>query len=397
MNIPNNAKSALLSASMLGSKIWALTWNLDLTLADKYRRFSNELGFVTNSQPRSDPREIAGRSLLKRGEASVDEIMAATFGEWPLKGLDIASENSHRVKLENFFLMDINNTFSQRQILGISAPSAERIYLNKFATVFFPRLYGESGTHSFLGHESTHTLQALHSYQANKMFGNETAAIIKGDSNRLESGEIAEKLFARHTDPDQAEEINKAPHLQYLRDGQEIQARLTQVLAQGYQYWKTMPRTREELTAAMIDVGVKAPDDIVQALDQSPTIAETRKTFSSDASKWLAQSIDVNQSLKTLTPEGKTEFWNDTLPKLYADLIEMQGDGPGRARFGLGQNPWPERRRQAGIPVRETEASVAAPQESSRPFFAGSYGFDEPQKPAPKREIDTKLQKPALQ
>ena len=41
------------------------------------------------------------------------------------------------------------------------------------------------------------------------------------------------------------------------------------------------------------------------------------------------------------------------MPGLYADLIEMYGDGPGRERFGLGKNDFAEMRQTPEFTVAQ--------------------------------------------
>ncbi len=39
-----------------------------------------------------------------------------------------------------------------------------------------------------------------------------------------------------------------------------------------------------------------------------------------------------------ITDEMKLTFWNEVLPQVYGDLLEMYGDKEGRSRMGLGVN-----------------------------------------------------------
>jgi hypothetical protein len=66
-----------------------------------------------------DPREIMANQLLARGHASVDEILAASFGEWPPKGLDIVTAQPQRVPFHN-----IPEDVQQRTIERIGARAA---------------------------------------------------------------------------------------------------------------------------------------------------------------------------------------------------------------------------------------------------------------------------------
>ena len=160
--------------------------------------------------------------------------------------------------------------------------------------------------------------------------------------NDAASNMIVKETFDQHTTRSQLTGRDL-----YLRAGIEIQARIHEVLLDGYQRWGTLPQNREQLIVAMADMGMKPPASVMQSLEQSPTIAETRQVFGGNSSATPPASRDISRAIGTLTETGRTEFWNRSMPALYSDLIEMYGDGPGRARFGLGDNPWPQHRAQA--------------------------------------------------
>jgi len=67
-----------------------------------------------------------------------------------------------------------------------------------------------------------------------------------------------------------AEQVVSGPILPYLRHDAEIQARMHTVLAEGYRNrWHRLPATKDELWAALISSGLKAPASIRQHVAES--------------------------------------------------------------------------------------------------------------------------------
>lgn len=301
----------------------------------------------------SDPRERMANQLLRRGHASIDEILTSSFGEWPPKGLDIVTTNPQRVqfgsilkraddipnqgRLENLWarLNVLNNTF------GDATLSQDRIIrMNNLRLSVLPGLLGKSALSSTLGHEGVHILQGDNYYRAAQIYGyhGEDWVVDKGQMV-MNKNDPVKKIFAAHTDNSFFGKLTEGntKHLDYLRSGIETQARIHEITAAGYQRWGQLPANREQFLVAMKDSGLKIPEKIMEELEQSPTIAETKRIFSS-APHSSAQADEINYAQKGLTPAGKIQFWNKAMPELYADLIEMYGDGPGRARFDMGDN-----------------------------------------------------------
>lgn len=290
-------------------------------------------------------REIMARQLLGRGHASVDEILHASYGEWPPKGLDIIGSNDQRVKFMSAIEMagrnepnPVKKLLSQvsdaMQVAGRATVGDERVIgINKGLTQFMPGLLGQSSLVTTMGHEVTHSLQGDHYWRAQEVFGQYAAQNVWRAQNDAKSNMVVKEVFDSHTSP------FRLYRGSYLREGLEIQARMHEILSDGYQRWGTMPQNREQLFVAMENVGLKLPDAIKHDLEQSPTIQETREIFGHKPSS-SGPARNINTAVNTLTKEGKVKFWSESMPELYSDLIEMYGDKEGRARFGLGKNPW---------------------------------------------------------
>lgn len=299
-----------------------------------------------------DPREKMAYQLLMRGHATMDEILAANYGEWPPKGLDIIGKNTQRVKLvslldeesgETGFRRLWEKTLNALTVAGSSTLDRDReIRINRFVCGMLPAPFGES-LNTIMGHEAAHILQGDHYWRAYKLFNREDSHAIYAGQKGIKADNIARPLFDEHMKTGRLRAMfNKAAKyiyddIDYQKQGTEIQARLHEILITGYPAWGRLPGSPAELMTALRDAGLSMPAALQEELDAAPGSAEIRATFSGAQQHGpLPPGLSFMQS--TLTDEGKTRLWRETLPALYADLIEMYGDGPGRARMGLGVN-----------------------------------------------------------
>lgn len=330
-----------------------------------------------------EPREIMARQLVMRGHASVDEILHSSYGEWPPKGLDIVGQNDQRVKITDIAGIENPDTkvsvwdrvkaMRESPASGLAKLDGERLIgINHLATTFKPGLLGTSTLGTVLGHEGVHSLQGDHYWRAGEVFEQYSSQEIWATQRNTASNTIAEEVFEQFTSTERKQSMHPKAlaHLEKfgLTQGVEIQARMHQMVSNGYQRWGTMPQNHEQLMVALDGLGVKPPSNIMADLEKSPTIARTREIFSAGKRPELS-SHDVNQAISILTDSGKQEFWHKAVPGLYSDLIEMYGDKQGRERFGLGQNPWPQRREWAAI---EAEAKRDAAVKEHTPTAAKS-------------------------
>src|SRR6185369_13712357 len=248
----------------------------------------------------SDPREQMGNQLFMRGHATVDEILTASFGEWPPKGLDIVGKNDQQVLLtpmrhytdqDHSPLSALLN--SSGLVWGIATVAGERtIGINRLMTHTIPSLFGRSVQTGRLGHEVVHVIQGDHYYRAQDTFGEEAAKRIWEQQNDLTSNTIVNDLSA-HSIGVLGKALLAVKTLGtagYNQRGAEIQAFLHQILMQGYPSWGRLPQNKEELWTALIDVGFKPPPEILSQLEASPTIAATREIFSKNVGKGIASS-----------------------------------------------------------------------------------------------------------
>lgn len=308
-----------------------------------------------------DKDERAARRLLRRGKASVGEILKISFGEWPPRGLDINPYvvHSQEVTLRDYFerataprLRGRNRDTGikkwwnrlkaivgdMKHIWGVSNISSDRvIWINKLLCTVLPALKGESALVPTLGHEVIHTLQGDNCQRAGDVYGTH-AFMLKREQPGMRSDFIMKQLKnydARFSKGAMSEAFNatvKAGYINYLESGEETQAFLHEALAEGYKKWRRMPGNYAELWQSLISLGVPPTPFVEKYLRNHPAPAFATQVEDAMAARNLA-----NLSL-SLSPQGRDLFWIGALPGLYADLIEMYGDRPGRARFGLGHN-----------------------------------------------------------
>lgn len=318
-------------------------------------------------------REKMAYQLMMRGHASMDEILTANFGEWPPQGLDIVGHNNQRVNIVS--LMDLNdgdNALSRLwnkvkdawTVAGRGSLDGERnLYINRFICCLLPAWLG-GGLNSTMGHEATHNMQGDHYWRAESVFRREDAHRIWGQQHDTLSNMIADKVYDEHLNRGRLRTtFNKAVKylydIEYHKQGIELQARLHEVMMNGYPAWGRLPANRQELLTAMEDAGLKMPNSVREQLDAIPGIEETRATFSG-ARKNGRLPDGLSFAVNALTDEGRVEFWNRGLPALYSDLIEMYGDGPGRARFNFGVNERAEYRMQSQLFMKTPSQAATA-------------------------------------
>lgn len=313
--------------------------------------------------------EKAARRLLKRGHASMKEILTIAFGEWPPKGLDVnpAVPHAQEVAFKPFMNQIITDWKRKKgfwprlwatvklpftilsEELGVAGrallASERLIWMNKLMCVYMPRLVGRSSVGSTLGHEAVHSLQGDNYYRADEIYGAEGAQKIWAAQRAPTSALIMDDLKAydksfrknvlKRAFHAAARVVSARPGIDYLKTGVETQAFFHEALAAGYRQWGTMPQDMTGLWRALVSMGLTPPEEVKATLDVLPPDAPAHK-FDKHIHTEAARNLKAID--RSLSHEGRERFWKVTLPALYADLIEMYGDRPGRARFGFGPN-----------------------------------------------------------
>lgn len=298
-----------------------------------------------------DNREKLANQLLMRGHASVDDLLYASFGEWPPKGLDIVHENKQRVNLTTS-LTDFHGMGGDKQppwykklfefmvVGGYARTGGERsLYINNMLT----KIGGKIGT---VSHETAHILQGDHYWRARDIMGKNALEVVFPRPDAL-SNMIVDEVTTSSFKPGFMRRVMNAIGnatglgIDYLKSGLEIQARLQEALIEGYPKWERMPQNNTEFFFAMRSVGFDLTPELNKTLNIHPDREEMEKTFPKSKSRFGSKSQfvgDIEKVQANLTPEGKKQFWDYTMPRLYGDLLEMYGDKYGRERMGHGYN-----------------------------------------------------------
>jgi hypothetical protein len=285
----------------------------------------------------TDKRELTANQLLERGHATMLELLTAAFGEWPPKGLEINPLLQHG---QTVLLKEIHN--SGKRAGGASDNAVRLLALNKELCEKTAPLY------QFLAHEALHILQGDHSFRMKKgMLGRMVVFFSGMDEPVCEA--IMERLTLRAENP-LSNQFNAAKmpprermlyymHHQALRRGSEVQARLHQIIIDGYPRWGKVPAAPDEFYAAMKNAGFKLPGEIEKRLESLPENSSARQFLNRDSGARRDKVKEIEVVVNSLTERSQREFWDRVVLELYADLIEMYGDAKGHARFGLGENP----------------------------------------------------------
>lgn len=294
-----------------------------------------------------DNRKRMANQLLMRGWATMDQLLEASFGEWPPRGLDIVHDNPQRVNLTSS-LTEFRPKTSPLEMLRdyLMVGGYARIHGDR--KIFINRLmYPLGGFTSTLGHEAAHILQGDHYWRADDIMGKDgQQAYYPRQNTNCEI--IIDNSISGHFQTGALRRIFNAVAdmtgfgIAYYQRGVEIQARLHEALMQGYPKWQRMPQNHMEFYYAMHSLGFELTPDIRTAMDAHPQ-KEQMKTLFMDAHNPLqimrhSFVADIAKVEANLSAKGRENLWDMGMPALYCDLIEMYGDKQGRERFGYGVN-----------------------------------------------------------
>lgn len=304
---------------------------------------------------RNDKRERMANQLLSRGHATMDELLEASYGEWPPKGLDILDKNTQRVEFVSLLGMrklDTKNPLEAfraacqelRDIAGRARLNGPReIGINALTGIFKPGFTGRSNVASVVGHEAVHILQGDHYWRADDIFDKDDAIEIQNRLQDAKSNMLARVVFRKENllpgvDLKDKTRLPLSRNLAYHSQGIEIQARIHQLMADGYQHWGVMPATREEVQISMMNMGLIVPSALREKLQASPDFEKISEKFRYEPEnpnrhvQAAMRSLNYVQT-NSLNDVGRMAFCNFGIPMLYGDLIEMYGDRHGCERF----------------------------------------------------------------
>lgn len=334
-----------------------------------YRRSQNAQG-EPDYRYQPSPQDIEARALIDSGKASVDDILRNSFGEWPPKGLNIIGQNTLKIDIQSEVLD--KDYYQRRREMGKNVDDPLGNYRMGGQRIGVNGEYYDSrdnqGISTTLGHETAHHLQDATGHAPSptvqvRRFGERYSQRVSASVMYEASDQGMANLFKEHAgaapSPDgefsyyfKSDEYGP----EYFQKGIEIQARVHEIMAEGYKHWGRMPTNHEEYYVAMQDAGVRLPQNILDELDRSPTIEQTRATF--QTGQFTSRATDLNYAQAYLTEAGQEQFWRKNMPAVYADLIEMYGDDKGRERFGMGKNPRAEIRLGSSIDAKNEDEYV---------------------------------------
>jgi hypothetical protein len=142
-----------------------------------------------------------------------------------------------------------------------------------------------------------------------------------------------------------AKRTKTATTSEYFARNVEIQARMHEMMAYGYCQWQTLPTTKTELWAALINMGLETPASIlheVKSTEAGRKALEDFKLLPGIKSQIAGTAGHLNFVHDyAREPDIQEALWTAKYPLLYGELLEFYGDKFGRERMGMGTNPRP--------------------------------------------------------
>lgn len=333
----------------------------------------------------SRPRDRRVLSLVRRGEATDDELFGAQFGEWPVAGLEKDTDCADTVSFHGYCRDPKLNPLSYIFSYAYVRPQDEksRIFLNglllsPLAPVLgffagrqsYARVHdvveGVAGFNLAVAAPELLLVTLLSSYRYAmlsslvKMVAPSLSDIVGEEHFHIMQARpalsgIARAAFQASVN-DWAQNQTGLKRLRielgqfidmvltmmprgYFASDPEVQARLHNIMVEGYPAWGKIPQDRPELYAALADMGVKKPGRVGRWLGK-PEQGDLRAVFQRHASFWSAHLnpsvAEVNIGLNSYRHGDILEaYWKDCLPFLYGDILVRYGDSAGLEKMGF--------------------------------------------------------------
>lgn len=320
-------------------------------------------------------RNIAMRTLFEQGETSSADIIRAKFGGEMPHGLDLQYLPDFKCTFHNLGEAEEVQSMSAREkliyfsrVAGLGGQD-ERIYIHPgYRAVGNPMGQHEQALTRIIAHEHTHRLQGEDRQIGwdNAMDGMNTAFLTmpRSSDNLWDGAKNLCRVFAHAVmDIGPTYKSGKEMNIKnYLSRECEIQARMDEVMMEGYASWQKMPTTRLELWAALESAGMDLPRSVRREL-RSEDGRQARRDFrmSGRAQENVAHVVKQLSQAEGLAifTEDKDKFWHGAVPRIYGNLIELYGDTEGRARMGLGTNPIAAKQILRNVADTENEITAA--------------------------------------
>lgn len=281
------------------------------------------------------------------GQANALDILKADFGHWPPNGPDIvhtpnfpvyfrsawrtpkaygyASPGGYKNIALTLLLMRANLVAGSTYLAFSIFLNALRLrgYVNphdKSGTIHFNDLYrmleGSQGGRRMISHILTHEFK--HVMQVRDKHESLSSAF---DNTRLSLHTLLKPDTRQHT--------------RYLALECELQARLHTVIVGAYHQFERLPVTRGELYACLASQGIHVPQHLFSETDQAG-FTRDEAFYMRYADKVAVRNI--NEVIDHIVPDQRDKFWQDVIPFIYGDMLELWGDRLGLKRMGHTHN-----------------------------------------------------------
>jgi hypothetical protein len=326
--------------------------------------------------------------IYAQGGATSQEFIEADFGTPHPQGLEIEPWPDRYIHIQSIFKSPVfENANPAEKIKNlrwggwVQRSDDNKIYLN-------PLFYSTTGQRVFhtlaeirgrrprthadiLPHEFVHSQQVRQDHTGwigsiNKTCHHLRNAGLNGLSPLRRTWRQAHRAFL---DVDTVIRKRTNSVQEYYARPEEMQARLHEILANGYMAWGRLPTNKIEFWAALKETGIKPPEAIARQLtntQEGQTACSMFKVPNTLKPDIASEVWTFNRILDYAGEEKlKENIWDILLPSLYGELIEFYGDKPGRARMGLGENPRPmiealHKLVNAPAPISEDECEAMA-------------------------------------
>ena len=297
------------------------------------------------------------RRLHEQGQATSEEILRAEFGGEMPHGLDIRHVPDLICKFHDLRDHESYKDLSAREQMKKMATTAgrsdfaENIYLHPHTVAGRDHMRGKMSDFALtFSHEHIHRLQG-----AEKQTGwlssisNVNASFLVMLAPEYGVRDQVKNLcrtFSRTVTDFQLPWKENPFGLvkSYLGHETEIQARMHEAMSAGYASWQKLPSTKVELWASLESLGLDIPASVRRNL-RTDEGRQARRDFrvSNNARETISHTVEQLNKVQryAVFSEDKERFWDKALPGIYGNLIELYGDTEGRARMGMGTNPYP--------------------------------------------------------
>ncbi len=306
----------------------------------------------------STKREADLTVLYNQGHASADTFLRAAFGGALPRNLDIVNVPEYNLEFKNaasdplFYLSAAFRAFADhwgklgvmyflnmpRMAIGLAAGAValslvsirgyvrpglhpERVHINDIWAAV--RLFDKDneGFANTVAHEGWHTAQA---------YDDRVSLSSAFHENRHGMRMLFPKEMSRW--------------LKYLSSEAELGARMFTVVSNAYVQHGVMPLTKHELWGCLISQGLEAPHGVLARAQDNAACARAFHKFPTvdqyvqdHADRSAANNLnDVTDGMDN--DAARFKLWDQVLPWVYGDILEVMGDRYGHKRMGHGHN-----------------------------------------------------------